>query len=294
MTRAIDAGLVLDSRAELGEGVIWDAGSQRLVWVDITRGLIHEMSADGRCRSSDAGQHVGAVAPRGHGGHGGLVLAVRSGFAALDGDGTISMIAHVEADAGGNRMNDGGCDPQGRFWAGTMAYAETPGAGSLYRLDQDGTVHRMLTGTAVSNGLGWSPDGRTMYYIDTPTHGVDAFAFDPRTGAIAGRRRLVTVDPADGSPDGMTVDDEGFLWVALWGGGAVRRYQPDGTLDTVVRVAASKVTSCAFGGADRGDLYITTASTGLSPERLAAEPHAGGLFRCRPGVTGPPATPFTG
>lgn len=291
MSRVMDAELVLDARAELGEGVTWDDRAQRLVWVDILRGLVNELLEDGRSRVWDAGQHVGAAVPRISGG---LLLAVRDGFASLDDDGSVRLLAAVEADVEGTRMNDGACDPQGRFWAGTMAYQETSGSGGLYRLDPDGNVHKMLGGTTISNGFGWSPDGRTFYFIDTPTHSVDAFGFDPGSGAITDRRQVTAIDPADGSPDGMTVDNEGCLWVALWGGGAIRRYWPDGTLDTVVRVPVSQVTSCAFGGADRATLYISSARTGLSERQLAAEPHAGGLFRCRPGVTGPPATPFAG
>lgn len=291
MVRTITAELVLDAHAEVGEGATWDAAAGRLIWVDITRGRVHELRQDGQARSWDAGEHVGAAAPRASGG---LILAVHSGFAALAEDGTVAPVALVEADVTGNRMNDGKCDPQGRFWAGTMPYQDTPGAGSLYRLDTDGSVHRMLTGLTLPNGLGWSPDGTTFYFIDSPTQGVDAFCFDPADGVLARRRRAVTVEDAEGMPDGMTIDDEGCLWVALWGGSAVQRYRPDGTLDTVVRLPASQVTSCAFGGPDRADLYITTAAYQLSPGLHAAEPHAGGLFSCRPGATGPAATPYGG
>jgi sugar lactone lactonase YvrE len=291
VVRVITAELAVDACAGLGEGPAWDAAAGRLIWVDITRSVVHELFPDGRSRAWEIPEHVGAAVPRAQGG---LLLAIRSGFAALAGDGSVSVIAPVEADDDSTRMNDGKCDPQGRFWAGTMAYAETPGAGSLYRLDPGGAVHRVLTSVTISNGLGWSPDGAVMYYADTATGGVDMFGFDAASGTLTGRRRLITVDPAGGSPDGMTVDDEGCLWVALWGGGAVRRYRQDGTLDAEIPLPASYVTSCAFGGQDGGDLYITTAADGLSPERRAAEPHAGGVFRCRPGVTGPPATPFAG
>jgi len=289
--RVITAELLLDARADVGEGAAWDAAGGRLIWVDITGSAVHEVYPDGRARRWPIPQHVGAAVPRASGG---MMLAVRSGFASLADDGSVCVVAPVEADDVGTRMNDGKCDPQGRFWAGTMAYAETPGAGSLYRLDPDGVVHKVLAGVTISNGLGWSPDAAIMYYIDTASGGVDEFRFDAAAGAISGRRRLITVDSADGSPDGMTVDDEGCLWVALWGGGAVRRYRPDGSLDIVVSLPASQVTSCAFGGRDGGDLYITTAACGLSPRQRAEQPHAGGLFRCRPGVTGPPATPFAG
>lgn len=289
--QTITAEIAVDARADLGEGAAWDAVAGRLIWVDITGGVVHELLPDGRSRSWNVPEHVGAAVPRARGG---LLLAVRSGFAALADDGSVSVVASVEADDPSTRMNDGKCDPLGRFWAGTMADAETPGAGSLYRLDTDGAVSRVLNGVTISNGLGWSPDGTVMYYTDTATGGVDRFRFDAAAGALTDRRRVITIDPADGSPDGMTVDDDGCLWVALWGGGAVRRYAPDGGLDAVVPLPASQVTSCAFGGQDGGDLYITTAAHGLSPEQRAMEPQAGGVFRCRPGVTGPPATPFAG
>lgn len=291
MARIITAELALDARSAHGEGPAWDAAAGRLVWVNITASTVQEYRPDGGSRQWDIGEHVGAAAPRASGG---MVLAVRSGFAALGEDGSVSPLARVEADNPETRMNDGKCDPQGRFWAGTMAYAQTPGAGSLYRLDPDGSVRTMVTPVTISNGLGWSPDGGVMYYADTPTGGVDAFDFDAPTGAIASRRRMITIEHADGSPDGLTVDDEGGIWVALWQGGAVRRYHPDGSLDVIVEVPASQVTSCAFGGKRGDELYITTAAGGLSPEQRAAQPHAGGLFRCSPGVTGPAATAFAG
>lgn len=289
--RTIAAELVTDAKAELGEGPAWDAAAGRLIWVDIMASTVHELVPGGPSRSWHVGEHVGAVVPRARGG---LLLAVASGFAVLADDGSVSPLAGVAADDPLTRMNDAKCDPQGRLWAGTMAYAKTPGAGSLYRLDPDGTVHRVLARVTISNGLGWSPDGTQMYYTDTAEHGVDVLRFDGATGAVSGRRRLITVDRADGNPDGMCTDDEGFLWVALWGGSAVRRYRPDGVLDTVVTVPASQVTSCAFGGPDRGDLYITTAAGELSAQQRDEQPLAGGLFRARPGVTGPPATPFAG
>ncbi|HEX8005748.1 MAG TPA: SMP-30/gluconolactonase/LRE family protein, partial [Trebonia sp.] len=199
--RTITAELVADAQADLGEGPAWDAAAGRLIWVDITGSVVHELLPDGRSRRWNVPEHVGAAVPRTRGG---LLLAVRSGFAALADDGSVSVVARVEADDAGTRMNDGKCDPQGRFWAGTMSYSETPGTGSLYRLDPDGGVHRILTSVTISNGLGWSPDGTVMYYTDTATGGVDRFRFDAAAGALADRRRLITVDPADGSPDGMT------------------------------------------------------------------------------------------
>jgi sugar lactone lactonase YvrE len=189
------------------------------------------------------------------------------------------------------RMNDGGCDPQGRFYCGSMAYAETPGAGSLYRLDLDGSVATVLTDVTISNGLTWSIDGSQAYYIDTPTHRVDVFDFDALAGTFSNRRPLVEIDAALGSPDGLTIDAEGNIWVALWAGGAVHRYSPDGVLTDVVAIPASQVTACAFGGPSLDRLYITTSRRDIDMTR---EPHAGALFMTRPDVGGIPVLPFAG
>jgi sugar lactone lactonase YvrE len=189
-------------------------------------------------------------------------------------------------------MNDGKCDSTGRFWAGTMALDVRPGAGSLYRLGPKRDVERMVTGVTISNGLGWSLDDRLMYYIDTPHRRVDVFDFDSPAGAIANRRPFVTIE-GPGWPDGMAVDAEGGLWIAIWGGGKVLHYLSDGTLAGGVEVPVSQVSSCGFGGPELRDLYITTAWQNLSPERRAAEPLAGGLFRHRPGVAGQPTQVYT-
>ncbi|HKE98640.1 MAG TPA: SMP-30/gluconolactonase/LRE family protein [Actinomycetes bacterium] len=282
--RRLAAEVVVDARARLGEGPAWDARSGELIWVDILAGRVHRFDpASGADRFVEVGRHVGVAVPRAAGG---LLLAVRGGFAVLGDDGTLAPVADVEADRPGNRMNDGKCDPRGRLWAGTVADDERPGAGALYRLDPDRSVHRMLGGVSISNGLAWSADGATMYYVDSPSQGVDAFDYDPGSGAIARRRRVVSIPRRDGTPDGMAIDDDGCLWVALWGGGRVRRHTPDGRPDAQVELPASQVTSCAFGGPDRGDLYVTSAARGL-----AGEPLAGALFRCRPGVRGPLAVP---
>lgn len=289
MTPTIDAELVLDVRAEVGEGPAWDAHGARLVWVDILRSSVHELRQAGRAfrtRTWRVSEHVGAAVPRAGGG---LLLASTSGFSRLDERGRERRHLKVEANRPENRMNDGKCDPQGRLWAGTMPYDEGAGGGALYRLDPDGTVHTILTDVGLSNGMGWSPDGGTFYYIDTPTQRVGAYDFDSDSGQITNARSLLTIEEGAGRPDGMTVDDEGHLWVALFGGGEVRRYTPEGKLDAVVPLPASQVTNCAFGGPDLDELYITTAARGRDDE-----PRAGGLFRCRPGVTGPPATPFAG
>jgi sugar lactone lactonase YvrE len=166
--------------------------------------------------------------------------------------------------------------------------------GSLYRLDANHRLVRVLIDVTISNGLGWSPDQRTMYYVDSATHGVDMLDFEPETGSVSNRRRLVELPSGWGLPDGMTVDEEGFLWVAFWDGAAVRRFAPDGRVVSVVTFPVSRVTSCAFGGEDLADLYVTSARDGLSEGELQDQSRAGGLFRLRPGVRGLPSQPFAG
>ena len=285
--------LVLDARAEIGEGPVWDHREQRLYWLDVTRGIVHSFDVEsGSDESFEVGQHVGALALRRTGG---FVLAVRGGFAAFDPrTGRIEDIADTEAANPTNRMNDGKVDSRGRFWAGSMAYAERGQEGSLYRLDRDHSVKKMLTGLGISNGLGWSPDDETMYHVDSPAQGIDAYDFEPDTGRITNGRRLVHIENAEGTPDGMTVDTEGCLWVALWNGSEVRRYRPDGRIDAEVRLPARQVSSCTFGGPALRDLYITTAMRGLSPQELRQQPGAGGLFRHQPGVGGMPSTLYEG
>jgi sugar lactone lactonase YvrE len=281
----IDVELALDARAELGEGPVWDDRAACLYFVDILQGHVHRFDpATGAARTFDVDQPVGAIAlTEGDD----LLLAVRDGFARFDpASARVSMIAEVEADRVDLRMNDGACDRTGRFWAGTMALDERPCAGALYRLDADGRVEAMVRAVTISNGIDWTLDDRRMYYIDSPTQSVDLFDVDAETGAITNRRPFVWIPPADGVPDGLTVDSDGGVWVALWNGSAVHRYTPDGTLDRVVRLPVTHPTSCAFGGADLGDLYITTASIALDARAREQQPDAGGLFRCRPGATG--------
>jgi len=288
---AADVELVLDARADLGEGPRWDAARQRLLWVDIMRGRVHAFTpSTGACRNIAVGRPVGALASCRDGS---LVLAVAGGFARLDLDSQkFEMQAAAEADRPQNRMNDGACDGAGRFWAGTMALDEGPGAGALYRLDPDLTVHTMLTGVSISNGLDWSLDGRRMYYVDSPTRRIDVFDFDLATGSIANRRMFVEVPADAGIPDGLTVDAAGYVWLALWGGAALRRYAPDGTLERVVPLPVTHPTSCAFGGAALDELYVSSARRPLTAEEKARQPQAGGVFRLRPGVAGRPAHLF--
>lgn len=288
-----DVELVLEARAEVGEGPVWDAEHATVMWVDILRGLIHRLEPrSGQTRTIHIGQPVGSAHPRASGG---LVLAAGTGFATVAGDGTeFQSLASVENGRAGMRMNDGACDAAGRFWAGTMEYAGARPVGSLYRLGTDRSVARVFEGVTISNGIAWSPDSTRMYYVDTPTSRVDVLDFDLASGSVDHRRELASFPLEWGSPDGMTVDADGHLWIAFCGSGSVRRFDPDGSLVAIIELPVSQVTSCAFGGNDFADLYITTATHGLSAQRLAVQPLAGSLFKARPSVHGLPASTYGG
>ncbi|BET66100.1 hypothetical protein ASA1KI_10180 [Opitutales bacterium ASA1] len=286
------AELILDARAALGEGALWHEG--RLLWVDIEGMSVHRFDPVAAADEVwNIGQRAGTVVPRRRGG---LVVAAHHGIGFLD---TSTGRFEVEYDPEGGRpelrFNDGKCDPRGRLFAGTMGLTKPRVPGSLFRLDPDGSIDRVVSGTGTSNGLAWSHDGATMYYIDTPTLEVSAFDYDSERGALSNRRPVVKFQGDRGRPDGMTIDAAGNLWVALWGGWGVCCCDPrTGAVLERVDVPASQTTSCAFGGPDFGDLFITSARHGLDEEALRAEPSAGGLFVCRPGVTGVPAFEFAG
>lgn len=252
------AEIAFDIRARLGEGALWDWRGGRLVSVDIVGGrvLVSDPS-DGSTHAVEVGQPVSAAMLRGE--HE-LLLATRDGFMSLDleTDAATSLV-EVEADRPGNRMNDAACDARGRCFAGTMADDSSPGAGTLYRLDPDLSVHALFDGLSISNGIGWSPSGRLMYHVDTPTLGIDAYDFDEAHGLPSGRRRLVETDPAWGSPDGLAVDAEGCIWVAFWDGSAVRRFDPAGALIAAIELPVARPTRPAFGGPDLDQLFVTTA-----------------------------------
>lgn len=266
---------ISDTRATLGEGPIWRRG--KLHWVDIVEKRVYTYDPDSRRESfSQLDQMVGTVVPREKGG---LAVAVQQGFAWLDEDGALHPIADVEADNPKTRFNDGKCDPAGRFWAGTMAIEEDATIGSLYMLDLDGSVHKRYAPVAISNGICWSLDAQTMYYIDTPTQEVAAFDYDLGTGEIANRRTVLRIDPQEGGPDGMTIDADGNLWIALWNGWSVVCHDPNtGARLARIEVPAQRVTACAFGGPELRDLYITTARVGLTDEELKRQPDAGAVF----------------
>lgn len=288
-----DVELVLDTRADLGEAPSWDTNARLLLWVDITQGLVHRFDpATERDEVFEAGQPVGAAVPTASGR---VALAANSGFSLLDpATGRLDPVADVEPEVPETMMNDGKCDPAGRFWAGTKDVEGRRALGSLYRLDADHRLTKVLSDVTTSNGLGWSPDQRRMYYIDSTTYRIDAFDYDITSGAVSNRRSHVEIPRSWGLPDGMTVDEEGFLWVAFWGGSAVRRLAPDGRADAIVQFPVTQVTSCAFGGPDLSDLFVTSARSGLTDAALSEQPLAGGLFRVRPGVRGLPSPPFAG
>lgn len=272
------------AEAELGEGPTWDAATGRLLWIDILGSRLHTYDpATGRRAVRRTEQHIGAVKPRAGGG---LVLNLRDGIGLLDPDGGFRWLHHEPVP--GRRANDAAVAPDGTLWTGTMRYDEAPGGGTLSRVTGDGSVDVVLDDVAVSNGTGWSPDGRLMYYIDSPTRRIDVF--DHADGGITGRRTLAEIEEGAGFPDGLTVDAEGCVWVALWQGSAVRRYTPDGELDRVIELPVPLVTACAFGGADLSDLYITTARVGLTrPPALA-----GSLFVVPGAGKGLAHPPFAG
>ena len=287
------AELALDAQAELGEGPLWDPRRGCLFFVDILCGRVHRFDPQSNAtRTHEVGRMVGAAALTTSDD---LMLAVQDGFARLDVDtGEVRDVTRVDAAHPDLRFNDGKCDPLGRLWAGTMALDERDNAGALYRLDPDGRVHIMLSDVTVSNGLDWTDDGGTMYFIDSPTRSIDAFDCDLTDGTISNRRSVVRIPRGGGFPDGMTLDADGYLWVALWAGSAVHRYAPDGTLDMVVHVPTGYPTSCTFGGPDLADLYITSAHVKLTAEERAEQRHAGGIFVARPGPVGRPPNRFKG
>jgi sugar lactone lactonase YvrE len=276
---------VTDPVAHHGEGPVWSPQWGGLRWVDMLAGDILSLNSDGEVSRRHVGSVVAAMRPRRGGG---AVLGVERGFALEDPDGTVTALpelwAHNEV-----RMNEGGCDPDGRFYCGSMGYDQQPEAASVYRLDPDLSVHTVLTGVTVSNGLEWSPDGSLAYYNDTATSRITVFDYDVESGLV--NRRTFAVIPDGGNPDGLTVDAEGGVWTAIFDGGAVYRYRPDGVLDEVVEVPARKVTACTFGGDQLQELFITTSREGATE---GEDSFAGSLFRASPQVVGQPVREFTG
>jgi len=286
MSQTMDlAEQVTDPCAYHAEGPVWWPAWGGLRWVDMLAGDVLSLDETSEAvRRQHIADVVAALRPRRGGG---FVAAVERGFALVDADDRVKILDELWRDPG-IRMNEGGCDPDGRFYAGSMPYDGSSGRGTLYVLAPDSSVRVVLDKVGISNGLAWSPDGSTAYYVDTPTQQVDAFSYDPTLG-LHDRRTLFDIPPHVGGPDGITIDAEGFIWVALYGGGAVRRYGTDGVLDGIVEVPVRRVTACTFGGPDLTDLYITTSREGDNPET-----EAGSVFRCRVDVVGLPAATFAG
>jgi sugar lactone lactonase YvrE len=286
--------LVLDSKSDLGEGAIWDHKNEELIWVNITKKILNFYQPKmNHNKEMLTGQMIGTVVPAESGK---MIVALENGFYQLDPEtGSKKFIADPEEGIFGNRFNDGKCDPAGRFWAGTMSKTGEKEAGALYRLDTDGSVTKMIDNVTTSNGIVWSLDHTRMYYIDTPTLKVMAWNYNSETGNISNPQTAVEIPSDMGYPDGMTIDGEGNLWIALWNGSAVGCWNPQsGEFLRKIDVPAKNVTSCAFGDDDLGTLYITTARRATSEEELEKFPHAGGVFKIRPGVKGVKAFFFRG
>lgn len=286
--------LVVPVQAAVGEGPLWDTRTMTLYWVDLMGYKLHAYHpATGRHTTIAFDQCVGCVVPRVSGG---FVLAMQKGFYTINDDGgALTELAVPSSYQDGNWFNDGKCDPAGRLWAGAMSAAGEPNDGIVYCLHPDLQVTEKIGQVTISNGLGWSPDHQTMYYIDSQTRNVTAYDYDAASGTIGNARIAVAFAEEDGLPDGMTVDEAGMIWVAHWGGAKVTRSDPkSGERLAAIPVPALFVTSCAFGGHLGDELYITTARAGMDEQQLRAYPDAGGLFRIRTGIKGMPAYAFKG
>lgn len=300
----IEARLVLDWKAQIAEAPVWDEASGRFWCVDNVVGRVIALSDDWTIATTiERNRAVAAALPVRSGG---LILAEGCDFTLLDDDGNTRPFARIDADPSQIRINEAKCDPQGRIWAGTVSSTVSVGAGALYRLDPDGACRCMVQGLTIGNGMAWSPDGSTMYLVDSPTGRIDAFDFDAAAGALSNRRTIVSFPYGRGWADGMSVDREGGLWVAVPLAGEVRHYDPQGRLVGEIRVPARFVSSCAFGGPDCATMLITSASIELPPALVAAvgfdpatetdrsvsDRWAGGLFIAHPGTRGLAGAPF--
>jgi sugar lactone lactonase YvrE len=270
--------LLIPHSCELGECPVWDEARQRLLWLDILTGEIHQyLSATGEHRVFNTGQVTGSFALCTSGR---VLVGFQNGFAFIDLEtGTVEWLIEGEVTKPDTRFNDGKCDAAGRFWTGTMSQSRKSGAGSLYAIEVDKTIVIKIPGVTVSNGLAWSADDARFYFIDTATSQVAAYDYDIGSGSIANKKIAVNIPIEMGKPDGMTIDTEGMLWIALWNGWCVTRWNPyTCKLLQKVVLPVSQVTSCTFGGKELNSLYITTANTGLSDEERIKQPLAGSVF----------------
>jgi len=270
--------VVIDHICLLGEGPVWSTRDNCIIWIDVLQGVIHAYYPGNKVHKAfNLNRMVGAVAIRKAGG---LLAALQDGFALVNMEyNTIIPIADPEVHLPANRFNDGKCDPAGRFWAGTMAISEEPEKGNLYVLEPNLSVSKKIQNTTISNGMAWSADNSTFYYIDTPTFEVVAYDYDITNGSISNKRIAIKIPLEEGYPDGMTIDTEGMLWIAHWDGWQVARWDPNtGQKLMSVKLPVARVSSCTFGGGDFEDLYITTAKKELSEDELKDQPLAGALF----------------
>ena len=289
MTAHRSAELFVDVRLQVGEAPVWDAGAGRYTFVDILGRQVVIADAGGVVTNTvTTPQDVGAALPTENGE---WLLALRDRFALLDDAGAIRDLLVVDSIGPGVRFNDAKCDPVGRAFAGTMGYGEEVGAGRLYRLDPGPTATTVIDGTSISNGLGWTPDGRSLHFIDSALGAITTHDYDPVSGELGAVRGRI---PVDGFADGLCVDEVGCLWVAFFGASVVRRYTPTGDLDTVIELPVTQPTSCAFGGPAGDLLVITTAHHRLSPQERAAQPLAGAVFAVQLDVAAPGAALWEG
>ncbi len=278
---------------ELGESALWDARASRLYWVDITGQKIYAREwPSGETRMLSVPEPVGSVALRVGGG---LVAALRHSLAYCDIDsGVMEIVYTLETELTDNRLNDGAVDPQGRFWFGSMDTGEKLPTGTFYCLHPDRTVSASFGGIICSNGPAWSPDGRTVYHVDSTRRVVRAYDFEPSTGTVGEGRVFLSDEGEVWYPDGVTVDAEGFVWNCKWDGGRIVRYAPDGSVDRVVMVPVPRPTRCAFAGADLDTLAVTSTSIGLTQAQLADAPLSGKVLLLDPGCRGLPTPMFAG
>jgi sugar lactone lactonase YvrE len=293
----IMAEYVCGKGAILGECPIWDDRAQALYWIDCRAPALHRLDhASGEVRSVPVAETIGSFALRSQEDeNGGAVAAVASGLHFLDlKTGATTPIADPEPGQPDNRFNDGRVDPAGRFWTGTMNRRHAGPTGTVYRLDLDRTLTPQFGDITVTNGIAFAPDGRRLYFADSPTGTIVVFDLDPETGGLSNRRVFAGPEAAPGYPDGAAVDAEGYLWSARWLAGCVARFDPKGRLDRTIQVPVARVTCCAFGGPDLTTLYITTASQGSLKDGPPPEPLAGGLFAAHPGISGLPEHRYAG
>ncbi len=289
----LQVDVVTNHKCLLGEGPVWDSKHKMIYWVDILNGEIHEYSTQQKIKNTiHVQQMIGCLAVCTNGN---FIAALQNGFAFIDRvSGAVEVIADPESLLPNNRFNDGKCDPSGRFWAGTISFSEEPNAGSVYTLEKNLAITKKIEGATISNGICWSQSNQILYYIDTPTFEVASYDYDDSTGNISNKKTVIKIPKEDGCPDGMTIDDEGMLWIAHWDGWKVTRWNPSsGEKLCYIELPVARVTSCIFGGENLEDLYITSARVGLAKEELEKQPLAGSLFILRnSGFKGIPAFEF--